>query len=261
MKNPKQAEIVNLFAVSEGRLAKEEIMTRGNKEIFYRMLNNNYIRETAKGSGIFKATPKLKNYTEQNIGKNYNNGCSNRHSQIITKTVSLLPKNAITEGRYTGQNDIKVRSEAIKRTDEYKKCITDLKYEFCNQYDEKNETYLNSPTYQEKINLRKELSQLELKLDVLNSDTPFFTPDIEVNLSRQEMWCLLQQVEEIVDTSTGREYDFAVRNEDQIKTLLGTGEDSYTIGIEIVTENYGNREMFMHEVYELVTGQSVLYFC
>ena len=54
LKNPKQRDIINLFAVSEGRVGRQDILSTGNKEIMYRMINLGYIRKQLKGAEYIK---------------------------------------------------------------------------------------------------------------------------------------------------------------------------------------------------------------
>jgi len=85
LNNPKQRELINTFAISEGRVSKQKIFEIGNKELFYRMKSGGFIQETHKGSGVFKSTAKLQRLTERTTGIRYGNGCSNAHSEKIGK--------------------------------------------------------------------------------------------------------------------------------------------------------------------------------
>lgn len=262
LKNPKQRDIINLFAVSEGRVGRQDILSTGNKEIMYRMINLGYIKETVKGSGIYKATAKLKKITEQTTGKKYNNGCSNKHSAIMSKTVTkVIPKSVLSYGRYTGQNEIKSRTDKFKHTPQYRQGLRLLKDKAHKDYKDCYNRYNNSVSYQQKLDARKDLEIAAMKKQIIDSDNPSFTPDIEITISRAEAEELLQNIREIADSSDGREHSFMMQNEEKLERLLGTTDQTFTIGCEIVTENYGNEELFRHQVYEILTGEQVLYFC
>lgn len=262
LKNPKQRDIINLFAVSEGRVGRQDILSTGNKEIMYRMINLGYIKETVKGSGIYKATAKLKKLTEQTTGKKYNNGCSNKHSAIMSKTATkVIPKSVLSSGRYTGQNDIKTRMESYKHTPQYIQGLRLIRNKVHSNYRDCTNRYNSSISHQQRIDARKELEVAAMKKGVIDSDNPSFTPDIEITISRAEAEELLQNIREIADSSDGREHSFMMQNEEKLERLLGTTDQTFTIGCEIVTENYGNEELFRHQVYEILTGEQVLYFC
>lgn len=262
LKNPKQRDIINLFAVSEGRVGRQDILSTGNKEIMYRMINLGFIKETVKGSGIYKATTKLKTLTEQTTGKSYNNGCSNKHSAIMSKTATnVIPKTVLSSGRYTGQNDIKTRMESYKHTPQYIQGLRLIRNKVHSDYRDCTNRYNSSISHQQRIDARKELEVAAMKKGVIDSDNPSFTPDIEITISRAEAEELLQNIREIADSSDGREHSFMMQNEEKVERLLGTTDQTFTIGCEIVTENYGNEELFRHQVYEILTGEQVLYFC
>lgn len=261
-RNPKQRDVINLFAVSEGRVSRQDILRTGNKEIMYRMIQLGFIKETIKGSGIYKATPKLKSFTLDTTGKSYNNGCSNKHSRIMSKVATtVIPKSVLTEGRFAGQNEIKSRMENFKASSQYSKGLQKIRNKVKNNYSSCQKRYESSTSYQQRLDSRKDLNSAEMRLNVINSDNPSFTPDIEITISRAEAEELLQNIREIADSSDGREHSFMMKNEEKLERLLGTTDQTFTIGCEIVTENYGNEELFRHQVYEILTGEQVLYFC
>ena len=128
LRNPKQLDLIYTFAISEGRLSKDSIMDIGNKELFYRMKNNGFIKETQKGSNVFKATSKLQALTEKTTGISYGNGCSSKHSGKIGKAITYLPKDIITEGRFESGQMLKHEMARIKDTPNpsYEKAIAKL---------------------------------------------------------------------------------------------------------------------------------------
>ena len=191
--NPKQIGIINLFAISEGRLSKDEIIGRSNKEIFYRMKNLNYIKETVDGSGIYKATPKLKKFTENASGISYSNGCSNNHSRIMVKAADMLPKAVVMEGRFKGQDAIKAELEKFKKSPEYEAGIEKLRTGITQELKDLETRYQRSGNSQERIDCKREMDYAMLRRDIAYSDNPVFSPDMMVSVTRDE-------VREIVDT-------------------------------------------------------------
>jgi len=72
---------------------------------------------------------------------------------------------------------------------------------------------------------------------------------------------MLQTVREIEESSDGREHSFMCQNEEKLEQMLSGTSETFTVGVEIVTENYCNEEIYRHQVYEILTGEQVLYFC
>ncbi len=226
------------------------------------MLHQGYIRETTKGSGYYKATPKLKNFTEETMGKSYNVGCSNKHSAIMSKvTTTIIPKTVLVDGRFSGQNEIKSRTEKFKHTPQYKQGLRQLKDKVHKDYKDCSNRYNNSGSYKQRVDARKDLEVAAMKQSVVDSDNPLFTPDLEFTLTRAETEELLANVKRCVEDSDRREYALMLDNEAKLEKMLGTTEQTFTVGVEIVTENYCNEELYRHQVYEILTGEQVLYFC
>ncbi len=260
--NPRQRDVINLFAVSEGRVGRQDILNVGNKEILYRMMNLGFIKETVKGSGVYKATPKLKNFTQMTTGKSYSNGCSNKHSRIMSKVATtVIPKTVLADGRFTGQNEIKAKMDRFKTSSHYARGLQIMRNQVRSDYNYCKQRYDSSVSYQQKMDYRKDLSSSEMKLKVINSDNPCYTPDLEISITRDEAEELLQTIREIGESSDGREHSLMLQNEEKLEQMLSGTNETFTVGVEIVTENYCNEELYRHEVYETLTGEQVLYFC
>ena len=224
--NPKQMEVINLFAISEGRVSKENIYSTGNKEIFYRMKNNGFIKETAKGSGYFKATNKLKTLVNKTEGISFGNGCSNKHSETITKATSYFPKDVVSEGRFTS-------------------CRSQGEY------------------YQNKINYRQEMKTADMKKEIIYSGNPAFIPDLSIKVTRDEAQEIIDNMRSRIDESDNpREKDFLNEDIEKLSSLISTAQGEYIeVYFEIVTNSYGSREIEMHRNYEVIMERPVLYIC
>lgn len=255
-------DVINLFSISEGKVERDTILSVGNKEIMYRMINLGYITETVKGSGVYKSTSKLKKLTSEITGKSYNNGCSNKHSRIMSKTMTqVIPKSVVSDGRFTGQNEIKSRMESFKNSPQYSQGLRILKNSIHSQYRDCNNRYESSTSHRERMDARKDLETITMKQRVIDSDNPAFTSDLEVSITRDEAVELLDNIRSISDSTDGREHSLMIQNEEKLEKMLSGTDMEFTIGVEIVTENYGNEELFRHQVYEILTGEQVLYFC
>ena len=259
--NPKQVEVINLFALSEGRLSKSTIMEHSNKDVFYRMVNGGYIKETVKGSGMFKATSKLKQLTESSTGVSYSNGCSNNHSQIMTKAASMLPRQVVMEGRFEGQNQIKTDFEKYKSTDDYKNGIKQLRNSAAINLEEVRNRISENMDSQERINCIKDLDIATTKYEIAMGDNPCFTPDMMIQVTPDEVEELISVFEDRLADAGRKEEMFLQENIEKLQTILMEEQEIYEIGMEIVTSSYGTVEIEMHRNYEILTSKQVLYIC
>lgn len=269
LRNLKQMQILYTIAISEGRISKSQIMEQSNKEIFYRMKNNGFIKETAKGSGVFKATSKLQNLMEKTTGIAFGNGCSNKHSGKIGKSLTYIPKDVIIEGRFQSGQMLKREMDNFKQTSRYEKGVERLQRDVLRlerqiQNDYQNrlaESKNRSDRYQAGIDHRADCALCQMKKEVAFSDTPLFIPDFAVSVSRQEAVSILQEMERIRNTlpEGSKEAGFLEANEDKLKQMLQTECLSYNIYFEIITDSYGKPELERHQNYETVLNRDVLY--
>lgn len=269
LRNPKQMQIIHTMAVSEGRISKAQIMEQGNKEIFYRMKNNGFIKETKRGSGVFKATKKLQSLTEKTTGITFGNGCSNSHSAKIAEAISHIPPAVITEGRFQSGQMLKREMELFKQTSAYEKGVEKLQRDVLHLERQIQADYQKSLTecrsqserYQAGIDCRADLASCHMKKDVAFSDTPLFIPDFSISATRQEAESILQEMERTRDTlpEGSKGAGFLEANEDKLKQMLQTELPSYDLYFEIITDSYGKPELERHANYEAVLNRNVLY--
>ena len=268
LKNPKQMHLIHTFAISEGRLSKEQILTQGNKELFYRMKNNGYIKETVKGSGIYKATSKLKTLTEKTTGISYGNGCSSKHSAKIGKAVSYLPDTVISEGRFTSGQMLKQEMQSLKQTPQYQKSLAHLQRNILREERTTQTNFQNyiskcsrAEHYQAEIDHRADKAMYQMKREVAFSETPVFIPDFKVSVSRTEGECILHNMTEQMQSlpERSKEHFFLEQSIEKIQQMLQTEQISYDLYFEIVTNNYGKPELERHHNYEIILNREVLY--
>lgn len=257
------------FAISEGVLSKEQILNLGNKSLLYRMKNNHYIKETIKGSGIYKSTPKLKQLTEKTTGISYGNGCSFKHSEKIQKAISFFPKEVISEGRFSSGLMLKQEVSSIKQTPQYQKAINNLQKNVLKE--EKNIQYQyqnflstcnnQAERYQAQIDFQAQSAYCQIKKEVAFSDTPIFIPDFKVNVTKEEGEYLLQQFTEQMHhlSENSKEYHFLERNVAKVQHILQSQDSTFDLYFEIITNNYGKPELERHFNYETILNREVLY--
>ncbi len=258
--NPTQVGIIKLFSLTEGRMTKADIIAHSNKAIFYRMKNGRYITECPKGSGNYKATVKLKKLTQNSFYKAYNNGCSSKHSKVLLKASGCIPQSVIAEGRFMGQNEIKSDALKFMATDSYKSRINAMK-RLSQQSSNNLKDRLNHPSsYQDTIDTRRELETTLLREEIINSSIPFYTPDIMVTVTRDEAYAMQNYFSDAAQSSSGNESQYMEQNSARLQDLLKSNtSNSLVLGIEAVTNTYGEPEIIMHENYQELFGIPTLY--
>lgn len=268
LKNPKQLSIIHSFAIAEGRLSKEQIFTEGNKEIFYRMKNNGYIKETVKGSGIFRATGKMQKLTDKIEGIQFSIGCSSKHSATIMKAVSFLPKDVIGSGRFESGQSLKNEMSVYKKGNDYQrkiqamqKAVLQGRREIDSCYQNKRANAVNrAEFYQAGIDYRADIAENQMKQEILFSDNPLYVPDFKVTMDRYEVEETLQHMQSrIEEMERGKEQEYLMQDVERLEYMLKTGQEMFEVYFEIVTNSYGKRELEMHRVYEEVMDRTVLY--
>lgn len=269
LKNPKQLVILYRFSLAEGRLAKDEIIKTGNKEIFYTMKNNGYIRETQKGSGVFKATAKLKTLTEKTTGIAYGNGCSSKHSEKINHQINRIPDTVLLEGRFESGKMLRYEMETVKQSHKYTRAIEKLRNKSLqeerklrNDYQQfMQEYHTQAEKYQAYIDYQAQARDAELKREIACSDTPLFIPDFKVSATREETELILQDMKQRRKGLQlgSREYAFLEQNEGKLMQMLQVKQEVYELYFEVVTNSYGKAELERHHNYETVLEREVLY--
>lgn len=271
LRNQKQVNVINSFAISEGRLSKEDIYSIGNKDIFYRMKNGGFIKETVKGSGVYKSTGKLKGLVAKTEGISFGNGCSNKHSRAITKATQYLPREIITQGRFKCGQALKSEMDSFRQSGKYhrkiehiKQGISDRRNNIKQQYQIKvNSGISRSEQYQAKLDYRNEMKEIDIQNDIINSANPAFIPDFMIQATRDEAQELLENLQARYDEAEdGRERSFLYDDIEKMQMMITTATtDTIDIYVEIVTDSYGNAKLERHRNYETITDRPVLYLC
>ena len=271
LRNPKQVDVINSFAVAEGRLSKDDIYSIGNKDIFYKMKNGGFIKETVKGSGVFKATGKLKTLVSKTQGISFGNGCSNKHSKAITKATRYFPKDIINQGRFKSGQSLKKEMDSFKQTGKYHRQVEAIKQRITDRRNSVNQHYHNrmnnnisrSEQYHAKLDYRNEIKSLDIQSEIINSSNPVFIPDLMIQASRDEAREILDNLQARYDEiEDGREKSFLYDDIEKMQSLVSTATtDTIDIYIEIVTDSYGNAKLERHYNYESIMERPVIYLC
>lgn len=252
--------ILHQYALCEGILTKEQIITSSNKEIFYRMKNNGYIKETSKKSNVYKATKKLEREIKRVSDLELEHGASTMHSRkIFEKIMKNIPNSVIQEGRFSTGKTLKKEFEAYKKTNEYHIAIERIKSNIYRKEATINYKSKNASGGKERFSIRQEKAKIEMEKSVLQSQTPAYAPDLEICLSSYELEQMTQSIENEYEISQGREREFLQRDLEVLHRELSKGLQEYSLQIEIVTDSYGNRRLEQHHNYELIFDKEIIY--
>lgn len=270
LRNPKQLRILRSISVAEGRIAKEEIMKMGNKEIFYRMKNNGFIRETEKGSQIYKATKKLNNLISKSEGISVGNGCSSKHSKAILNIVKELPHSILDDGRYITGMNLKQEMEIYKKSKQYHIALKQLQLQNSNIREDRERYHKHMQQFgnrverlQEGINYKADTNYLNMRHEILGSENPLFVPDFAAQIHKHEAEKVLMYMKTKQETlkMNSREQRFLEENCKKMEQIINDMDITTTVYFEIVTDSYGKPEMERHEIYERIMNRTVLYLC
>lgn len=257
--NPKTQTVVSYIQLGENRISKAEILSLANKDIFYQLKNTGYIKETSKG--LFIGTDKLHNHVKKQDGTHFSSSASQEHSQKLRDSLSLLPQSVIERKAFKTSYDIEKQfNRTVLKSQEYKEtlnmmkqntrsCLATLESSFEKALQRCNSDY---ERYNLKLSYLKEREMYQSQLGYL-SDKPYLIPDYQVSLTEAERAEYIQNLEAYRDTLSehSKAYDIYIESIDKLKSQPA---GAITLSCEVITNCYGNREMFLHEQFELFSG-------
>lgn len=257
--NPKTQTVISFIQLGENRITKAEIMSLANKDIFYQLKNTGYIKETSKG--MFIGTDKLHNHIKKQVGTHFSSSASQEHSQKLRDSLSLLPKSVLERKAFKTSYDIEKQfNRTVLKSQEYKEslnmmkqntrsCLATLEASYDKVLQRCNSDY---ERYNLRLSYLKEREMYQSHLGYL-SDKPYLIPDYQVSLTAEEREQYIQNLVEYRDTliDNSRAYDIYTESIDKLKSLPA---GAITLSCEVITNCYGNREMFLHEQFELFSG-------
>lgn len=95
---------------------------------------------------------------------------------------------------------------------------------------------------------------IEKRCSISKSDTPYLTPDYQITLTRDELAEYIGNLEAYRDTLSSYTKAHELINESIQKLSAYSDMPTLTFNIEIVTSNYGNRELELHREFERLQG-------
>ena len=264
--NPKTMNCIRYMQLSENRLSRQDLLSLGNKDIFYQLKNGGYIKEST--GGIFQGTSKLHNYMKKQDGSTFSKSNSPEHSAKILNSAKLLPKQVISEGRFQTGTDLQYEYQKIKHQKEYQEALRQEREalkgrmnELCSLHREfQRSEEVRAEKLQEAFNYRSAKEALERSMALLK-ENQFSPPDYAIELSKAEGEAYLDNLTRYRDSLEEHSKDYSLYSEavEKLSCLITQSEGSFTVGIEIVTNSYGSLDMEKHYLYEQFTQQTVLY--
>lgn len=266
--NPKTMSVAGYLQLGENRITKAEILELANKDIFYQLKNSGYIKETTKGS--FIGTSKLHNYIKEHEGGLFSSSSSAEHSHAIRKSLSFVPKSAMEQRHFQSASDIEKRfNRTVKNSPLYKEELASLKNDYSRELvalEQEHKTFLASPhnssaAWNERTFYDAKKESIYQKLHILE-EKPYLVPDYQLTLNREELSAYISNLEnhakDLPDQSKASQH--YCNSVNKLKELsCSMSSDVITFNVEIVTDTYGNREMQMHENFELFSDTPQIY--
>jgi len=95
---------------------------------------------------------------------------------------------------------------------------------------------------------------IEKRCTIPKSEVSYLTPDYQVTLTREELAEYIGNLEAYKDTLPSYTRAYELISESIQKLSSYTDVSSLTFNVEIVTSNYGNRELELHREFERLQG-------
>lgn len=302
--NPKTKSHINIsrfFQYSEGRLTKDDIISLSNIDTYYRLVGNGYIKliKNADNSN-YEMTSKFKNWIRSNIdGKvKFSGTGSTVHAKTVKEImVNVIPKSVVSEGRVKTETEIKEEFKKLKRTDEYKEKVNDMKQNIINdkanltkehnkiiddlnkQKDniqdrlatetssdlikslKENLQEVNNKIVQENVNYKSDINKKDLQLKVLDDKHRGISPnDFSIKCSREEAEEIIDNLRtqrELVKDKYKEYYDRAIEKVDRIITHSSGKE--IELNVEAITHSYSEDRIQAKENYSQVVDKDIIY--
>ena len=257
--NPKVSTVVSYLQLGENRITKAELMSLGTKDIFYQLRNSGYIRESSNGT--FAGTEKLHRHIKKMDGSHFSSSGSAFHSQKLRDSLSLLPSSVLERKAFKTSFDIEAAfNKKTLKSQDYRETLQTMKSEIRTNLHSTEVSFkmnLSRCTddieeYQLKLGYLRQRTELESKLSYLE-DKPFLVPDYCVTLSMSERLQYIENLEGYRATLNESSKAYSLFTE-SIDKLRGMPEGTVTVNVEIATSNYGNRELYLHQCFEQLSG-------
>ena len=265
--NPKVKKIVSYMELGENRITKQEILNLANKDIFYQLKNSGYIQQSSKGE--FKGTSKLHTYVKRTDAKHFSSSGSSSHAKAVRDSLSLLPSSVLERKSYSSSTDVERYFEKkVKPTQEYKEELYRMKQELKEELRQIESAYQTSKTetqtdydkYCSKMEYLHDKDSATSRIEWLEDKT-YLIPDYQITLRQDELREYIDNLSdyrECFDTDS-KAYSLYTESIEKLQVLSSAVEGEITISVEVITDSYGQRELQLHQNFELLSHTPQIY--
>lgn len=265
--NPKVAKICTFLQLGENKITKQEILTLGNKDIFYQLKNSGYIQQSSKGE--FKGTSKLHTYVKKTDGRHFSSSASSSHSKAIRDSLSLLPSSVLERKSYSSSADIERHFEKkVKPTQQYKEELYRMKQELKEELRQIEDAYAQTRTVQlsdydkycAKMEYLHDKDSVTSRREWLEDKT-YLIPDYQITLTQDELSQYIDTLSDYRDCLDNdcKAYNLYSESIEKLQVLSSAAEGEITISVEVITDSYGQRELQLHQNFEQLSHTPQIY--
>lgn len=265
--NPKVAKICTFLQLGENKITKQEILTLGNKDIFYQLKNSGYIQQSSKGE--FKGTSKLHTYVKKNDERYFSSSASSSHAKAVRDSLSLLPSSVLGRKSYSSSADIERYFEKkVIPTQQYKEELYRMKQELKEELRQIEDAYAQTRTeqlsdydrYCSKIDYLHDRESTTSRLEWLNDKT-YLVPDYQITLTQDELSQYIDNLSDYRDNldTDSKAYSLYTESIEKLQVLSSAAEGEITISVEVITDSYGQRELQLHQNFEQLSHTPQIY--
>lgn len=264
--NPKVQKIVSYLQLGENRISKSELLSLGNKDIFYQLKNSGYIQQSSKGE--FKGTSKLHTYVKKTDGRHFSSSASSSHSKAVRDSLSLLPSSVLERKSYSSSADVERHFEKkVNPTQQYKEELYRMKQELKEELRQIEDAYAQTRTesqsdydrYCSKMEYLHDRDYVTSRMEWLE-DT-YLIPDYQISLTQDELSQYIDNLSDYRDNldTDSKAHSLYTESIEKLQVLSSAAEGEITISIEVITDSYGQRELQLHQNFEQLSHTPQIY--
>lgn len=264
--NPKVQTIVSYLHLGENRISKSEIMTLGNKDVFYALKNSGYIKQLSKDE--FHGTSKLHSYVKRTDGTHFSSSASSSHSRAVRDSLSLLPSSVLARRSYRSSTDTEryfeknvmptqqYKEELYRMKQDYKEELRNIESAYADTQSEQQSDYEKFCSRMDYIHDREAVTS---RMEWLEDKT-YLIPDYQITLTQDELSQYINNLSDYRDSldMDSKSYSFYSESIEKLQGLSAV-EGEITISVEVITDSYGQREFQLHQNFEQLSHTPQIY--
>ena len=257
-KNKKTMILIANLQLAENTLSKNDVLQIANKDIYYKLKNSGYIKES---NGRVKATAKLQNYIKKLDNSNFSYSCSRDHAKRIKNSLSLLPQSVLVNRAFASGVDVEKKYKKFSKTQIHKTRLEQMKQEYKIRLSSLNKEHVTfsktkhneQERYAHNLSYQRQREKIISSLNRLEREV-CLTPDYQVTFTRAELDSYTENLEHYREelNENSRQYSLYTQSIEQLRGL--EFQDTITISIELVTTHYHTKELELHKNHSILTN-------